>query len=178
VLRFEYGPESDVWSVVRQARVQGCVSSIVLGNAACGFDHGTVASYGLSESSVSPTCATTEQHHCMRCPWQGVIAYLLLTGHVPYDGPTEKAILLRILRDEGAGFDGPEWTHVSAEAKALVRMMMYRDAGLRPSAVQVGIYAYAAPQCARGVENRTLGSPHVFLRIPCGRNTSITVVMK
>jgi serine/threonine protein kinase len=43
VLRFEYGPESDVWSV-------------------------------------------------------GVIAYLLLTGHVPYDGPTEKAILLRVLR--------------------------------------------------------------------------------
>jgi serine/threonine protein kinase len=38
--------------------------------------------------------------------------------------------------DEGAGFDGPQWAKVSPEARSLVRTMMYRDAGLRPSAVQ------------------------------------------
>ena len=46
---------------------------------------------------------------------------------------------------------------MSAEAKALVRMMMYRDAGLRPSAVQVRVYAYTAPRGARGVGNHQLG---------------------
>jgi len=79
VLRYEYGPESDMWSV-------------------------------------------------------GVIAYMLLTGRMPFDGETEKDILLNVLWSKGPDFDLPEWERISPEGKALVQSLLKRDAGLRPSA--------------------------------------------
>jgi len=78
VLRYEYGPESDLWSV-------------------------------------------------------GVIAFLLLSGGVPFDGDSEREILKKVVREEPS-FDGPQWQRVSAEAKNLVACMLTRDAAMRPSA--------------------------------------------
>ncbi|KAK3254683.1 hypothetical protein CYMTET_36106, partial [Cymbomonas tetramitiformis] len=79
VLRYEYGPESDVWSV-------------------------------------------------------GVMAYLLLVGRVPFNGQSEKEVLLNVMRGTGPDYEAPEWRRISPEAQSFVRALLNRDAALRPSA--------------------------------------------
>mmetsp|Transcript_29001 Transcript_29001/g.48663 ORF Transcript_29001/g.48663 Transcript_29001/m.48663 type:complete len:591 (+) Transcript_29001:525-2297(+) len=103
VLRYEYGPESDMWSV-------------------------------------------------------GVIAYMLLTGRMPFDGETEKDILLNVLWSKGPDYNLPEFELVSPEGKALVKSLLNRDAGLRPSASSALAHSWIR---TRG--RKANGRPHVIL---------------
>ena len=81
VMRFEYGPEADMWSA-------------------------------------------------------GVIAYLLLTGTVPFHGETEKEILKEVMAGKLIDFESGPWRKVSDQAKSFVKGLLERDAGLRFTAVQ------------------------------------------
>jgi hypothetical protein len=49
-------------------------------------------------------------------------------------GETEKDILLNVLWSKGPDYNLPEFEQVSPEGKALVKSLLNRDAGLRPSA--------------------------------------------
>jgi calcium-dependent protein kinase len=81
VMRFEYGPEADMWSV-------------------------------------------------------GVIAYLLLSGKVPFHGDTETEILQQVMAGKKIDFESGPWVRVSHQAKDFLKKILERDVGLRHTAVQ------------------------------------------
>ena len=66
----------------------------------------------------------------------GVIAFLLLSGEVPFGGDNEEDILRRVGSGTEVAMDGPRWRHVSKGAKDLVRKLLERDVGARLTAVQ------------------------------------------
>ncbi len=66
----------------------------------------------------------------------GVILYILLCGYPPFNGSTDRKILMRIKKGK---FDFPkeEWEVISKEAKQLIKMMLNPDPTKRPNAVDI-----------------------------------------
>lgn len=65
----------------------------------------------------------------------GVILYLLLSGRPPFFGKSDEEILSRV--EKGTfSFNLPEWEHISAEAKDLIKQMLQFNPELRLSAEQ------------------------------------------
>lgn len=81
VMRFEYGPEADMWSL-------------------------------------------------------GIIAYLLLSGKVPFAGESDADILKEVMHGKKVDLESGPWRKVSAGAKSFIRGVLERDVGLRMTAVQ------------------------------------------
>lgn len=65
----------------------------------------------------------------------GCIAYMLLSGDVPFDGTTNKVIVSKI-RQGTYSMDGPKWKNVSSSAKAFVKSLLEYDPLKRKSASQ------------------------------------------
>ena len=63
----------------------------------------------------------------------GVIAYLLLSGYLPFHGNSEPEIFKAILRGK-FDFSHPVWHEISSDAKEFITMLLTYDYKLRPSA--------------------------------------------
>ena len=66
----------------------------------------------------------------------GVILYVLLCGYPPFNGSTEQKIIKRIKEGKFV-FPDEEWSHISNEAKDLIKLMLTRNPDKRPSVEQV-----------------------------------------
>ena len=64
----------------------------------------------------------------------GVILYILLCGHPPFDGENDKDILDKVLIGK-YNFNYQEWDNVSKEAKDLVKIMLEENPQKRISAL-------------------------------------------
>jgi calcium-dependent protein kinase len=56
----------------------------------------------------------------------GVIFYILLCGEAPFNGKSAKDILDNILKGDFT-MDGPIWSHISPQAKNLIKEMLCRQ---------------------------------------------------
>jgi len=65
----------------------------------------------------------------------GVILYIILSGHPPFDGETDKAILEKVAKGK-YNFDFEEWNYVSKEAKNLVTRMLDENPATRMTALE------------------------------------------
>ena len=63
----------------------------------------------------------------------GIILYIMLCGHPPFNGKTESEIFGKISRGV-FNFSGKHWNGVSKEAKNLIQKMLSKDVNKRPSA--------------------------------------------
>lgn len=63
----------------------------------------------------------------------GVILYILLSGRPPFDGNDDREIVKQV-KIGAYNFSGPEWKHVSKEAKDLISKMLTYDMNARISA--------------------------------------------
>lgn len=63
----------------------------------------------------------------------GVISYILLSGHPPFMGSTERETL-QLVKDSDIAFPSPDWDNVSQEAMAFVSHLLQRDPEKRPTA--------------------------------------------
>jgi serine/threonine protein kinase len=63
----------------------------------------------------------------------GVISYILLSGHPPFLGSTERETL-QLVKDSDISFPSPEWDDVSQEAIEFVSHLLERDPEKRPTA--------------------------------------------
>ena len=87
----------------------------------------------------------------------GVVLYEVLSGANPFDpfgDASEEEVTSRIKGFTLDALHGPEWAHVSAEAKAVVRGLLQRDPSSRLSAEQVLCFPWvclggAAPRWAQ-----------------------------
>jgi len=73
----------------------------------------------------------------------GVITYLLLSGHLPFQGTCEAEIFKSILRGK-FDFSLPAWHDISSDAKEFIAMLLTYDFKLRPSAEQALGYDWLA----------------------------------
>jgi serine/threonine protein kinase len=64
----------------------------------------------------------------------GIIAFIMLSGQMPFNGKTKSALLDQMSR--GASFDSPRWATVSPQAKALVSALLHVDPAQRPTAAE------------------------------------------
>ena len=65
----------------------------------------------------------------------GVITYMLLTGHAPFDGRNEQDIFRKLRRGK-VRYDSPVWTKISPHAKELVEHLLIVDPEQRWTAAQ------------------------------------------
>eukprot|EP01017_Pseudomicrothorax_dubius_P047572 TRINITY_DN8567_c0_g1_i1.p1 TRINITY_DN8567_c0_g1~~TRINITY_DN8567_c0_g1_i1.p1 ORF type:complete len:346 (-),score=103.20 TRINITY_DN8567_c0_g1_i1:207-1244(-) len=65
----------------------------------------------------------------------GVIAYILLCGFPPFNGPNDKAIMDKVTKGQYS-FEGSEWANVSEAAKNFIRRTMEYDVTRRLSAYE------------------------------------------
>ncbi|KRX04829.1 Protein kinase-like domain [Pseudocohnilembus persalinus] len=65
----------------------------------------------------------------------GVILYIMLCGHPPFNGITDQAIMDKV-KEGKVSFDSPEWGNVSQEAKDFIRKMLEKNPSKRYSAEQ------------------------------------------
>jgi serine/threonine protein kinase len=63
----------------------------------------------------------------------GVISYILLSGHPPFLGSTERETL-QFVKDGVISFPSPDWDDVSQEAIEFVSHLLQRDPETRPTA--------------------------------------------
>lgn len=87
----------------------------------------------------------------------GVVLYIMLSGHLPFDGKTNEEVIERIMHGN-VNFDLPEFEHVSSEAKRLVRSMLTLGSRRRPSAEEVLNDKWVQKHITSLHENRTLAS--------------------
>ena len=62
----------------------------------------------------------------------GVIFYVLMSGTLPYEGPTQKDTAQMIV-DEPLNYRSPKWKYLSKEAQNLATRMLQKDAKMRCS---------------------------------------------
>mmetsp|Transcript_106818 Transcript_106818/g.308983 ORF Transcript_106818/g.308983 Transcript_106818/m.308983 type:complete len:318 (-) Transcript_106818:114-1067(-) len=77
----------------------------------------------------------------------GVIAYLMLSGHMPIGGGTEREILLNV-REGRWAFDGAAWEDVGADAKHLVKSLLRKGAESRISVAGALDHVWLEPAAA------------------------------
>jgi calcium-dependent protein kinase len=65
----------------------------------------------------------------------GVLAFILLSGKLPFDGDTFKQIAAKIVHGNYS-MKGPEWSSVSKPAKDFVRSLLTYEPSYRPTAAQ------------------------------------------
>lgn len=65
----------------------------------------------------------------------GVITYIMLCGRQPFQGTTTEEILKSVMRGEVQMNDW-QWRKITTEAKGLVRALLQKQPGVRPSATQ------------------------------------------
>ena len=66
----------------------------------------------------------------------GIILYIMLCGHPPFNGRSEAEIMSKIARGV-FNFAGKDWSGISREAKSLVQRMLTKDVGNRPTAQEI-----------------------------------------
>lgn len=66
----------------------------------------------------------------------GVILFLLLSGKPPFNGANDQKILKKVFAGKYS-MDGPEWSHISQEAKDLISKMLTLDMDKRISSAEV-----------------------------------------
>jgi calcium-dependent protein kinase len=65
----------------------------------------------------------------------GVIAYILLCGYPPFNGPNDKVIMDKVAKGQ-YNFDGDEWRGVSSDAKEFIRQLLQFDPTKRYTALE------------------------------------------
>jgi len=65
----------------------------------------------------------------------GVIAYVLLSGNLPFDGATDKEIAHKIVKGEYS-MEGEDWAKVSQSAKDFCKSLLTYDPDKRPTAAE------------------------------------------
>ncbi|OMJ81658.1 hypothetical protein SteCoe_17816 [Stentor coeruleus] len=82
---------------------------------------------------IAPEVISGEFNH--KCDvWScGIILYIMLCGHPPFNGRTESEIFAKISRGV-FNFSGKEWAGISKSAKNLVQKMLIKDVNKRLSA--------------------------------------------
>ncbi|EFA78100.1 putative protein serine/threonine kinase [Heterostelium album PN500] len=93
----------------------------------------------------------------------GVILYILLCGHPPFQGKNSMAIMSLIMKGE-IKFDKPEWENVSDSAKDLISKMLDSDPSKRLTAEQVLQHEWMLIQSRPEDSPRLSGSFHKQLR--------------
>eukprot|EP00916_Digyalum_oweni_P015104 GHVL01024630.1.p1 GENE.GHVL01024630.1~~GHVL01024630.1.p1 ORF type:complete len:861 (+),score=107.62 GHVL01024630.1:31-2613(+) len=63
----------------------------------------------------------------------GIIMYLMLTGHLPFDAPDKEAYA-KVVKRQTVSFPPDLFKHVSSEAVDLIKHMLTKDPNCRPSA--------------------------------------------
>lgn len=107
-----------------------------------------VKGQGSPQSPVSkrpPSSPTTPIEHMKKMDIfaAGVTFCILLTGCEPFPCNSSKAHIEAVRK--GISFSGRHWSHVSREAKELIRMMLHPDATQRPSSIDCMRSAWLNP---------------------------------
>ena len=84
----------------------------------------------------------------------GVILYILLCGHPPFDGENDKEILDKVLTGR-YNFNYQEWDNVSKEAKDLVKIMLEENPEKRISALDALKHSWIRDQSTETVLSKT-----------------------
>ncbi|KAG2486606.1 hypothetical protein HYH03_014774 [Edaphochlamys debaryana] len=132
----------------------------------------------------SPTYAAPEVLHCKYDKsadiWSlGVISYILFAGYPPFNGATDKEIMLKAQR----GFfslDGPGWDAVSEQAKAFVAAMLRLKPGSRPSAQQLLQHPWmlSAQHLGEDLDPKLLDRLRTYVRINRFKRLALMLLAK
>mmetsp|Transcript_4903 Transcript_4903/g.9178 ORF Transcript_4903/g.9178 Transcript_4903/m.9178 type:complete len:488 (+) Transcript_4903:452-1915(+) len=85
----------------------------------------------------------------------GVILYILLVGKPPFNGATEKEIMMKVLQADYS-LQGQEWANISQEAKDLLSKMLTKSSKKRISASQAIVHPWIMHNFSRPSTDRNV----------------------
>lgn len=66
----------------------------------------------------------------------GVVLYIMLSGHPPFDGSTNREIMQKIAKGD-ISYKDPIWRTISADGMSLLQLMLCYNEKVRPSSFDV-----------------------------------------
>ncbi|CAD8051703.1 unnamed protein product [Paramecium primaurelia] len=85
----------------------------------------------------------------------GVLLFTLLSGHLPFHGETKEELYDNIQK-ANISFTSTIWSHISSEAKDLIKKMLSKQPGLRPNSKEVLKHSWFKKQFKNEEKNSTL----------------------
>ena len=79
--------------------------------------------YHLAPEQIKTSCESCDQIDIWGC---GILMYLIFSGNHPFKASYNIDFCEKLLRDQ-VNMNGPEWKHVSIEAKTLIKGMLAKN---------------------------------------------------